>query len=47
MALRQMTRAQLAVLWLHVLLVSPDTRIRTSADVLDYPELPAVQVKVN
>ena len=46
---REMTRAQVAVLWLWARLGSPDARVNAeqAAAVLRYPELPAVPVMVN
>ena len=49
MPLRQMTRAQLAVLWLWARCASLDTRVHmaTVADVLQYPEIKARTAGVN
>ena len=49
MRLNEMTRAQLAVLWLQVRHLSPDAPVRLAraADVLAYPELTALPISVN
>ena len=49
MPIQEMTRAQLAVLWLWARLASPDTQVQVAirADVLHYPELRAIAAVVN